>query len=67
MDHHRHFVRPLLARTAAHGSAFAEILANRAEHDPALAGHLLDALAEVERAFPGLDADDAAKPIPSHK
>lgn len=63
MDHQRHFTRPLLMRVTEHGAAFAEILATRAEHDPALAGHLLAALSDLERAFPDLDAEGIARPV----
>ncbi len=63
MDHHRRFTRPLLTRITDHGSAFAELLADRAEHHPGLAKHMLAALVDLEMAFPDLPADDAPRPV----
>lgn len=58
----RRFTRPLLVQVADHGTAFAEILATRAEHDPALAAHLISALSEMKAAFP-LDCEGVADPF----
>lgn len=62
MTHARRFTRPLLTRITDHGSAFIELLATRAEQDPALAAHMLAALADLEQAFPDLEPDGAPRP-----
>ena len=63
MDHNRQFTRPLLMRIIEHGAAYVELLATRAEHDTPLACHMLEALDDLHRAFPDLDADGIARPI----
>jgi len=63
MDHARRFTRPLLILIGNHGCAYAELLATRAEQDPALADHMLAALAALEAAFPDLAIDGAAQPF----
>jgi len=63
MDHHRQFTRPLLIRITDHRNAFIELLAGRAEDYPDLAKHMLAALADLEKAFPDLPADDAPRPV----
>jgi len=63
MTHARRFTRPLLTRLTDHGSAFIELLADRAEDHPDLAKHMLVALADLEQAFPDLPADDAPRPV----
>jgi len=63
IDHTRQFTRPLLLRITEHGAAYVELLATRAEHDPALARHMLEALDDLHRAFPDLAADGIAQPI----
>jgi acetyl-CoA carboxylase alpha subunit len=63
MDHARRFTRPLLTLITDHGCAFADILATRAEQDPALADHMLAALADLEAAFPDLAVDGAPQPV----
>ena len=67
MDHNRQFTRPLLMRTTDHGAAFVELLATRAETDTTLARHMLDALSDLHRAFPDLDAEGVAQPIIAQK
>lgn len=67
MDHNRKFTRPLLMGITDHGAAFVELLANRAETNTALAQHMLDALADLHRAFPDLDAEGIAQPIIEQK
>ncbi|SHL70472.1 hypothetical protein SAMN05443432_102293 [Roseovarius litoreus] len=63
MDYQRQFTRPLLMRITDHGAAFAGILANRAEHDLSLAGHMLAALDEMQDAFPDLETEGIAQPF----
>ena len=62
-DHDRRFTRPLLLRITDRSAAFTAILADQAEHDPALADHLLNALADLERACPDPDAEATPQPI----
>ena len=58
----RAFSRPLLMQITDNSVAFVSILADRAEHDPALAGHLLVAL-QTLRAACDLDTTTAPDPI----
>ena len=62
MTHTRRFTRPLLTRITDRGTAFVEILAARAEQDPALAKHMLATLTDLEKAIPNLSADDVPQP-----
>lgn len=63
MNHARRFTRPLLILIGDHGCAYAELLATRAEQDPALADHMLAALADLEATFPDLAVDGAPQPV----
>jgi len=58
----RRFTRPLLVQVTDHGPAFVELLAARAEHDPALAAHLFGALFELKDAL-ALECEGVADPI----
>ena len=61
MDHARRFTRPLLILIGDHGCAYAELLATRAEQDPALAVHMLAALADLKATFPDRAVDGATQ------
>lgn len=61
MTFQRTFTRPLLMQITENGSAFVEILAERAEADPALAAHLLESL-EALHTVVDLDADGIPTP-----
>lgn len=61
MTFKRTFTRPLLNQITDHGTAYAEILAQRAETDPALAAHMLESLHSL-RAVVGIDADGIPEP-----
>ncbi|WP_282062136.1 hypothetical protein [Roseobacter litoralis] len=61
MTFERAFTRPLLMRVTENGSAFVEILAERAETDPALAAHLLESLEALHNAM-DLDTDGIPTP-----
>ena len=63
MDFQRRFTLPLLTRITNHGSAFIELLADRAEDHPDLVDHMLAALVDLEATFPDLPADDAPHPV----
>lgn len=62
MNFARAFTRPLLLQITDISAAFVAILADRAEGDPALAGHLLAALADL-RAACNLDGTGHPEPI----
>ncbi len=62
MCFHREFTRPLLMQITDQGAAFVELLANRAEVDHTLAGHLVAALADLRKAFPDLDVQGVPQP-----
>lgn len=61
MTFERTFTRPLLMQITENGSAFVEILAERAETDPALAAHLLEGL-EALHTVVDIDADGIPTP-----